>query len=190
MRFPKTVESKPIITDKNGEAIRDLTTQSLKDNEFIYVDMMAVPRDFIMRPELIAHLRMGNVDKLEILLKANEISNPFSIDENDIMLIPEVITSDKKFVTELVGGDVRKIIKKQYIDPKKSDIKNTGDNYEDYRDREKTMLPPNYAKEDDKEFVLTGGKIVLGPYVTKKAYKGDVPLAKQRFLEKMQELRK
>ena len=188
MNFYKTVDSKPVITDKNGEDIRDLTTRSLKDNDFAYVDAMLCPAEFVMRPDLIAHLKLGSVHKTEILLKGNEISNPFAVDENDFFLIPELVTAEDKFVTTLVSGDPRKIIKKQYIDPKKSEIKNTGDNYDDYKDREKTSLPPNYAKEGEKEFVLSNGKIILGSN-TGKAAESDVPLTKERFINRIKKVR-
>lgn len=183
MNYSKTVDSKPLIADKNGNTIRDLTSKSLKDSEFTYVDAMLCPTDFAMRPELIAHLKLGNVDKLEVLLKGNAISNPFAVDENDLFLIPEIVTAENKFETTYVTDDPNTIIKKQYIDSKKVNIKNTGDNYKDYNSNEKTMLPPNYAKDGETEFMLSNGKIILSQPAVKTM--SETPLEKEIFIAKI-----
>ena len=50
------------------------------------------------RPDLIALKYYSTDTMLDILLKFNGISNPFSINEGDILFIPVNITSFKKFI--------------------------------------------------------------------------------------------
>lgn len=189
IRYIKTVDSKPIVTDDNENLIRDLSARSLKEDDFRYVDIIICPKEFVMRPDLISKLKMGNHNNLEILLKGNEISNPFSIDEGDILLIPDPINSDSKFETASISSNPAAEIRKQYIDPKKASIVNTGDTYEEYSEREKTSLPPNYSKTGDKELAFVNGKIILGPDVSKTSSKeSDIPLTKINFIEKMKKL--
>lgn len=190
IKYIRTVDSKALITDKNNNTIRDLSAQSLKDTDFRYIDLYICSEDFRMRPELIAQLKMGDSNKLEILLKANDISNPFTVDAGDTFIIPDPISSPNKFTATVVTDDPRTKIRKQYLDPKKTSIKNTGDNYQDYIEREKTMLPPNYAKTGDKEIIVANGKIILGPHITRSVDKSkDVPLSMEKFIEKLKGLK-
>lgn len=186
LKFNKTVDYKPIITDVNENQIIDLTQGSLKNEDFLFVDIIQCPEDFAMRPELIAELKMGDQNKLEILLKSNEISNPFSVDAGDVIVIPDPITSENKFSMTLDETSNRNIILRQYLDPNKELIKNTGDSYDAYAEREKTMLPPNYAKSNDKELLFENGNIILGPNVTRdKLENTETALSKLKIIEKI-----
>ena len=133
---------------------------------------------------------MGNTSKLELLLKANDISNPFTVAPGDVILIPDPINSEKKFLMASAVSKIREIVRKQYIDTTKATITNTGDTLQEYADREKTMLPPNYAKTGDKELMFKNGEIVLGPNITRATDKNvEIPLTKRLFIEKIKNIK-
>ena len=48
-----------------------------------------VTADEIGRIDLIANAYYRNINKAEFILKYNNISNPFSINEGDVLLIPD-----------------------------------------------------------------------------------------------------
>ena len=190
LKFIKTVDSKPDVVDKNDNTIKDFTAKSLVDPNFDIVDFFMCPADFAMRPDLIAELKMGDASKLKILLKANDISNPYTIEEGDVLIIPDPILSESKFTATASATDMGTIIRKQYIDPKKAIIQNTGDSLSAYLEREKTSLPPNYAKTGDTEMLFANGKIILGPNVTRpteKVTEYDIPIAKQKLIQKIKQ---
>lgn len=56
INFPKTVDAKPVI-DKDGDSIIDLTSQVLKNDDFIINDICVVPDDFTMRPDLVVKVK-------------------------------------------------------------------------------------------------------------------------------------
>jgi len=186
LKFSKTVDSKPKVIDKYNNEIRDLSAKSLKDLDFDFVDITLCPEDFAMRPDLLAELKLGDQSKMEILLKSNEISNPFSLEPGDVILIADPIESKEKFITMEPADDPRAKVRKQYVDPSKKVMKEVGDSYEKYKEREKKKLPPNYSKENDKEMQFTDGQIILGPHVSKKVDKSkDIPLSKQKLIDKL-----
>ena len=79
--FTNSLDTKPIITNKDGEDIVDLTSSMFKKDVVSYSDgeLYKVPREYEMRPDLISQAVYGTPDKAEIILKYNEYSNPFSI---------------------------------------------------------------------------------------------------------------
>jgi hypothetical protein len=185
--YLKTVDSKPIIIDNNENEIVDLTAKSLKDTEFNFIDVVICPTDIQMRPDLLAEIKMGDMNNMEVLLKANEISNPFSLEGGDVLLIPDIINTKQYFVSEVDNETVLRI-KKQYVDSTKREMKDTGDSIDQFIEREKTSLPPNYAKDGDKELQFVGGKIILGPNVSSSSKNEiDIPLAKQKLIEKLKQ---
>jgi hypothetical protein len=188
INYSRTVDSKPTVTDGHGNSIKDITASSLQNVEFDFVDITLCPTDFVMRPDLLAELKMGTMDKTEILLKANDISNPFTLNAGDILIIPDPVNSEKKFIIETTTNDPAHLIRKQYVDNNKAMLTNTGDSLQSFTDREKTKLPPNYSKTGDKEMMFIDGDIVLGPNVSRTVQEGEMPLEKQLYLNKIKKL--
>lgn len=84
-----TLRNKPQV-QVNGEYIKDLTTQSVEFGPSMRVKKTGiVSDDLVMRPDLVAKIYFGNSNKLDAILKFNGISNPFSMDEGDIILVPD-----------------------------------------------------------------------------------------------------
>lgn len=168
MKFPKTLDAKGKVIDSNGNEIIDLTESSLKNTNFSYVDLIITRDEHCMRPDIIANDSFNNIEKIEDLLKANDISNPFAINESEPILIPNIISANEQFKTMGIIADVRKKIRQQYIDTSKAPDTGEFDTaLDEFKSREKTSLPPNIAREGDKEMLIKDGIIVFGPDVTR-----------------------
>jgi len=93
--FKASIDNKKIIQDPNGNEIVDLTSSTFRVNQKIsQYFLRKVPSDYRMRPDLIALTELGTTDKTEYIMMFNQIGNPFSIDRDDVLLIPELIEAD------------------------------------------------------------------------------------------------
>lgn len=172
--------NRKIAVSKDGETIVDLTSQSLFyiNDDVTIVDQFYVGDDMQMRPDLLSYLGYGNTDYYDYILKFNGISNPFSIDKGDYILIPDLrfmeasLSSPK---TEKQSEDIRKQYltpeKKEDIDPKRLEfdeaVKNLRKNTQN-ANFSKYPLPPNLAQFGDKEATInSNGKVILGDNITK-----------------------
>jgi hypothetical protein len=167
--YTNSIDEKPLFTRPDGEVFRDLT-QSMIDNRKM-VDLsyspFKVPKDYVMRPDLISKAVYNSPNYAEIILKFNGISNPFTIDYNDVVLIPNLDSANQKMVkqpstakTELDA--LRESYK--YIDPAKAPIKT--DNMISYDSRQlSNSLPPNVAQEGSEQIIRRNGRVYFGESV-------------------------
>lgn len=86
----------PVLTKKrkiktpDGEMV-DLSLSTTDKKALVYVENMHfVQEDEVMRLDLIANKYYGWADKLDAILWANNIYNPFAIDAHDWLIIPRV----------------------------------------------------------------------------------------------------
>lgn len=89
--FENVIDKKGIIV-KNNEEIIDFTTsifKQIKSSDVLY-NVYRVPESMVMRPDLVSLAEYDNDEYTDILLKYNNISNPFSLDKNDIILLPTI----------------------------------------------------------------------------------------------------
>ncbi|MCK9574592.1 MAG: hypothetical protein WC979_01665 [Candidatus Pacearchaeota archaeon] len=186
MKFPKVLDAKPHVIDGKGNEIIDMTASSMNRLEFEFVDMIMTTEMQAMRPDLLATVAFGNIYRAEDLLKSNEVSNPFAINAGESFLVPEMTTAKEVFKSAGIIEDVRKAIRKQYIDATKApDTSAMNTALNDYKQREKTALPPNYSKEGDKEMIIKDGVIYFGPNVTRKITQTETLTSNQNLLNKL-----
>jgi len=91
--FLNSIDRKPLFQKPDGNVVRDLT-QSMFDfrtDDYINFSVYRVPRDYAMRPDLIAQVMYNNTIYTEYILKYNGISNPFTIGEGDVIVVPDLI---------------------------------------------------------------------------------------------------
>jgi len=68
----------------------DLTRASISWTKEVQVkNAIQVTADLAMRPDIIAKVAYGDSGLIDYILKFNGISNPFSIQEGDVLFIPE-----------------------------------------------------------------------------------------------------
>lgn len=153
---------KKTITENDIEKI-DFTTASMKysSDEPSIIDSFFIAEDMVMRIDLASYVAYGNTDYYDILLKFNGISNPFSLDRDMFILVPEA-----RYMTDSMVNpqeiDLSNEIRKQYIDTTKNTSTNTArtkfdeamkalqakssnSNFSDY------PLPPNISSPGSKE---------------------------------------
>jgi hypothetical protein len=166
------LQIKKLFKKTNGDEVIDLTRRSVSFNGVregqgrTYV----VEEEAVMRGDLIAKIAYQTRSFLCLLLKYNLISNPFSIDLNDTLKIPDstVLSSLKKEAVNINGSNenwttsTRKKKKVSFITPKTKQDKNRLDYLQQVSGTQ--VVPPNVAK--DTSVKVVGGKIVFGTDVT------------------------
>jgi hypothetical protein len=167
----KTLANKRRILDKNSEYIVDLTESTLDPvlyKNIRITDVIVVAPDFVMRPELVALTVYGSSSDLDILLKFNSISNPYSLDAGQILLVPDKNDFFTKFRNNAaVIKDVNDIVfdKKKlpakdlarltFLQAKAAQQQNPG-----------TVLPANFDDQGNREVSVRDGKIIFGENVS------------------------
>jgi len=188
MEFRSTIDNKRIFVYKNGEKVIDFTQQNWNPDEGIIINAIRITDEFAMRPDLIAKLQYQDINMTDLVLKQNGISNPFSIDVNDILYFQEKRKIEKQFKR----GDIAKRkeqVRSQYIDTSKKP--KTDDTLKQFENREKVKkkeisLPPNFANFGDQEIKLRGGKVIFGEDVTaNKEVCEEKPLSKSELLKRL-----
>lgn len=172
MLFIKTLICKRYFTKPNGDTVLDLTISSIdKTAESpTEVSVTVVDQDNVMRPDIIAKKAYGDDGKLDFLLKYNGISNPFSIEPGDVLIIPEPYKMDSIIRTPDADEDYQyktEIPQFNYIDQatKAADDKRLDLLAQKARNRE--LLPPNVNAPGDTNIKYRDGKIIFGEDVTK-----------------------
>jgi hypothetical protein len=168
--FKRSIDDKPFFVRPDGEKIRDLTQSifELKNRNYVAYNVYRIPKEYAMRPDLISKSVYNNSLYAEIILKYNGISNPFSIDEGDVILIPDLDSAQQKFKISGVGTEADKAKKirdsYKYIDPLKRPAKS--ENLKKFDERQvnipENSLPPNIAEEGTSQITKRGGRVYFG----------------------------
>jgi hypothetical protein len=188
--FLASLDRKPFFNKKDGNIVRDLT-QSMFDfraNNYTSFNAFKIPKDYVMRPDLISQAVYNNTLYAEYILKYNGISNPFSLNEGDVVLIPNLESAKLNTKTTAGSGSDADPSKKlrdsfKYIDPSKipkrdKDLANFDDRKFDEtvdggdgggqggglggRTIRYGVLPPNIAEEGTTQIVERNGRIYFG----------------------------
>ena len=175
----KILLNKKIVENSSGEKFADLSTRSMNyTTQGGVIDAFYVGDDMTMRVDLISFAAYGNVDNFDMICKYNGISNPYSLDAHDLILVPDLSFMYSSMDNPALNNDSEDV-RNQYIDdtktskldPKKieydEEMKNlrkqtVGGNFSKFN------LPPNFAYPGDKEGTVNkDGSVSLGANVTK-----------------------
>jgi len=174
--FVNSIDVKPFFIRPDGAIVRDLTQTmfELKNRNYIAYNIFRVPKDYVMRPDLISKSVYNNSLYAEMILKYNGISNPFSIDEGEVILIPN-LESTQDALKSKVGADTEDSASKirnsyKYIDPTKIPKKSKEEKQFDKRSikiRDQVSvgdgaLPPNIAEEGETQITYRNGRVYFG----------------------------
>jgi hypothetical protein len=180
--FLNSVDKKPFFLKKDGKTVRDLTQSmfDFKANNYTSFNLFKVPTDYVMRPDLISQAVYNNTLYAEYILKYNGISNPFSIDEGEVILIPNLESAQdntKVNVSEVTETDRQNNLRNyyKYIDPTKKPKRDAATDR--FQDRNKTKgdqlvegaLPPNIAEEGSNQIVERNGRVYFGENIGQSA---------------------
>jgi len=180
--FLNSIDRKPLFQKSDGNVIRDLT-QTMFDfqaNNYINYSVFRVPSDYQMRPDLISQSVYNNTLYAEFILKYNGISNPFTLDEGDTILVPNLESAKLNTTTTGTGNDADDPSKRlrdsyKYIDPTKipkrdADLANFADrNFDSLKTIPEGALPPNIADEGTSQIVERNGRIYFGESIGESA---------------------
>lgn len=174
--FPQSLDAKPVFKREDGIEIKDLTSPmfDMRNVNNISYNVYKVPKEFEMRPDLISGAVYNNSLYAEIILKFNGISNPFSIKEGDIILIP-ALNSMKSILAKPSGiaagnsetNDGAAAIRNsyKYIDPIKIPKANNTFQNRKIESIPENALPPNITREGEKEITIRNGRVYFGASV-------------------------
>lgn len=89
--FKRSIDDKPKYTDNNNNTLVDLGYSIFSTDKIfnsIGYTVYKVSENLTMRPDLVARAAYGDEDRTELLLKYNNVQNPFTVNANDIMIFP------------------------------------------------------------------------------------------------------
>lgn len=164
--FKYSLDKKSEITFKNqqilnlADSIFDLS-KSLNTTYIPY----KLTSDYKMRPDLISISGFGTDEYTEIILKLNGIINPFSVDENDVILMPNIDDVTPNLVDNKNKTNYDNIIKSntnKYLD--KSKIPSNSVSNTDYENQNigKNISSVNYSPDNTSSIVNRNGRIYFG----------------------------
>lgn len=121
--------------------------------------------DYKMRPDLISISGFGTDEYTEIILKLNGIINPFSVDENDVILMPNIDDVTPNLVDNKNKTNYDNIIKSntnKYLD--KSKIPSNSVSNTDYENQNigKNISSVNYSPDNTSSIINKNGRIYFG----------------------------
>jgi len=185
--FLNTLDRKPLFRKEDGNIIRDLTQSifDFKSANSINYQAYRVPMEYQMRCDLIAQAVYNNTIYGEYILKFNGISNPFTISNGDIILIPNLDSAKQniKQEAEAAGDNAESQIRKsyKYLDPTKAPTTDPNAVKFDNRDLKNNpggtaastskglnelafeeALPPNIAAEGQNQVTYRNGRVYFG----------------------------
>ena len=112
----KILKNKGKLYKKNSngttEEFLDLLTKSCNSMDSTAGDIIIVNKYYIARPDLISLAVYGSDEYADLICKYNGISNPFELNENDVIVLPQyhefqnLIDTVNNTTSELVNDDV------------------------------------------------------------------------------------
>lgn len=182
--FKYTIDSKPFITDSNGNTIVDFVTPLFNKNSTgvnDYKIKRVSSEKYEMRPDLVSFAMYGDIDMAEYILKFTGISNPFTLSKDDILKIPndtEVYgmmaanhPEDNTETNKSTEASIRNNFR--YYDPTLNKYDKNGESYKELAKKKipsgiiKPSNPSNvmvpYISEDGRTAVtIRNGKVYFG----------------------------
>lgn len=111
----KILNRKPII-ERNGTKYMDLAVQTIDPTVQITGSLLVVNKYYVARPDLISLAVYGDDQYADLLCKINGISNPFELNENDVIIIPHV-----EVLMDLARGNIENSVFVDKVSPELSD---------------------------------------------------------------------
>lgn len=182
----------------NGIEIIDLTTQSFRNVDLLdYKSRMIVDENMVMRPDLLS-LEINRDMDFTNILKSNLISNPFTLDTSDIILVSSVSYSSISVIPKDSDIDSDSDIRNDYVNPDKVD--NADPNIQKIKNKFKQLqelgrnapapsrsnLPPNFNEFGDGEVEVVNNKVKFAPGVARDASECSTePISKAELISQI-----
>lgn len=153
----KTVDTVKLIMTQPTMIFRN------KDRAEIIAEHVVTDDDKV-RPDLMALKYYGDHTKTDMILKFNRISDPFSLNPGEIILIPSPDTAYYRLERPMAFED--NIVKRQFMDTKRLSKKDKArlDVLKKKYNKE-TLLPPNVIPVGKKNYEFNGNQVRMGAQV-------------------------
>jgi hypothetical protein len=156
------------LINKTSDGIRYILAQPTmifanKENITLLNPEHVVNADQAARPDLIALKYYGNQSKLDMILKWNSISDPFSINEGDVLEIPHANAPFYKLERPKEFDATNNPVKQQFVSGKrlsKKDQRRLDALKKKYG--KDNLLPPNVIPVGKKNYEYVGSQIRMG----------------------------
>jgi hypothetical protein len=160
-----TLHNKNIITSPTGERYKDLISRTFEINESLKIaDFFRVSADLVMDPAGISFRYYGTTDYADAIMKINEISNPFSIEEGDILVMVQD-SQIKNFYRNPDQSAAR--LSSQFNEETRQSQKDKArlaflkQKNKDKRNKSNDNSPSRILKDGESVFRFNDGKIIL-----------------------------
>lgn len=189
MLISKLLRVKRVIQNSFGDNIVDLisSTFSFDKAGTLSDGFIVVKEDEAMRPDLVANRIYADQRNYELLLKYNGISNPFSLDVNEILLAPPFRSLEQMIVapTIIVEKGIEKLNTNQdaLIQPKTVKDKNRIDSL---KGNVKEVVPPNVNLTGNRNVKVKDGRVIFGEDVTQVNKDNcPIPISRARLIQQL-----
>ena len=161
---------KNILIDENtSEEYLDLSAPSFEYNSGNGIKAIHyVTTDQAGRIDLVSNQYFGSGANIDAICILNNISNPFSVEEGDLLIIPNLTRNEDSVYIRPTLHATPDIIQSQYINTDRqskkdqSRIERLAAKGKDKRSGVSNPLPPNVLQPGQISKKIGGGKIVLG----------------------------
>lgn len=177
------IDNKKIVSN-DKESIIDLTPSIFDSGKSIgaLFNVYRVPESMKMRIDLISLAAYGTDEYADIIMKYNGISNPFSIDADDILFIPTLDTVENDLIRPVLQSNAAVNIRNyhKYIDKNKAPVTIGSEINNKYIDKNKAPIgseidnkyndtlakdeyfEANISKPGETSITLRNGRIYFG----------------------------
>jgi len=187
---------KPEKTRTDGaETIVDLAAKTLKSLSIKFQTIAKVIDGEQARPDLVSVRVYGEDSYQDQICKVNGISNPFSLDLDDTLVIPNNVSFSRESEVERdpIQTEVPLDFRLNYTDPNQtqtleSAIQQFNQNFEKGVEELKedgSGLPPSVADFGDKQFLIKGGQVIFAPNIGKCITNESNPVSKGELLARL-----
>lgn len=107
MLINSLLKNKPqIFSETMGEDIIHLGAITFRIPDSVNYSVYKVSKDHIARPDLISQIFYGTDIYGDFICKVNGISNPFEINEGDIIVVPDLTSKDQFMFTDFYDDTI------------------------------------------------------------------------------------
>lgn len=161
---------------RNGEMLIDFTENNFEVNyadPFISLSKVILVEDkHLCRLDLLSYEAYGDINYMDVILKFNQITNPFSMDIYDLILIPTLRSIDRFYKKEKKITRLIKDTKSLFIDPTRASEKdqNRLKQLEEISKKRKNgslqPKPTNLLRSNEVPFLADGSRLILAPTIS------------------------
>jgi hypothetical protein len=171
-----TLKNKLII-DKTGEGYWDLTAPSfIYDSDLGVKSLHYVMPDQVGRMDKISQIYFGSGEFIDAICVVNNIFNPFSVNEGDILVIPNLSREDLVYKRPNPASRPNEV-QEAYVDTGRQSEKDQSriqrliQKAKTKESGVKQPMPPNMLQPGQESKTYSGGKIQLGTNLNSRSTK-------------------